>query len=257
MNKHISVILAFVLVVQTALPSYAQSSATTQTKAIQMCFDKLLGKTFAPENLEKFNLGEGKYLDQLAATKALIVWSLGEDIDTFIFSKHMSRMKNTLKISGSIFGSALLIVADSLAKDSFRNIGVNELVYRLALAVLLSSTLSFAVAMVIHDTEKPFLHDIFGSESSQDLYAGIADMDGENADLIRKQIIKGCNVIADQVDHYTKNPDLLVSDLETMRKNYSPAVLRDSSDVFKDSILFVPLPSQKKIVQTPLQKSKP
>jgi hypothetical protein len=219
MKKYITIILLLTFSFQASASPYASNmTAAAQTKAIQMCFDKLLGKAFAPDNLEKFNLGEGKYLDQLGATKALIVWSLGGDINT---SAVEYDLYDTLKPSGSIFAVAvILLIAGYLSGGKLRD--------RLMTPGIAGMFLSYIIFVVMLEySKKEFLPDILAAESNQDLYEAIADMDSEIADRIRKKIIKGCNVIAEQVDHYVKNPDLLVLDLETMRKNYSPTVLVD------------------------------
>jgi hypothetical protein len=279
MKKYITIILLLTFSFQAiASPYSGNTTAAAQTKAIQMCFDKLLGKAFAPENLEKINLGEGKYLDQLAATKALIVWTLGEEFEKYTKSVPLLKVRNPLLKDEQFLIPILTIVAlilipiaaifhssdemDWYSKNNpklyskmSRNFFINSLSIVVSFTFIASPNTFLKILPERYSAD--FMKNVLEAESQLDVYQAFSDDEGEIATDVRKKIIKGCNVIADQVDHYTKNPDLLVSDLETMRKQFSPAVLRDSSEVFKDSILFVPLPSQKKTVQTQLQKSKP
>jgi hypothetical protein len=71
-------LLIFIMVLQISTPAFAQSTALSQAKEIQACFESVIGKSLSPENLLKVDLGEHKYIDRLAATKAMMIWSLGD-----------------------------------------------------------------------------------------------------------------------------------------------------------------------------------
>lgn len=250
-------LLIFIMVLQISTPAFAQSTALSQAKEIQACFESVIGKSLSPENLLKVDLGEHKYIDRLAATKAMMIWSLGDFTNQAIQKNEPGLVKlqfiiaiHIITFSG-IAGWAWIEIADRFEKykkqrptlsakkiKEYRTVGIVST----ALTVILSYFgKDFNKKHIMLDP----IEDLTQAATNEEFYSILADSHSEEAQQVRKAIIIGCHLIAEKISYFTDNPDLLVADLDEMRKSYTSPVLLDSMDIpeFRNNQVIVNMPS--------------
>jgi hypothetical protein len=260
MKKIIATLLIFAVTLQ--LPFSSHASSNDQAKALQLCFDEIISQSLNAQNVAQVDFGEGKYLDRLAATKSLMVWSLGDEYQAMVYTKSEEPMLDTLLkqklglISGSLLASSAIASAFNtvMKKSTYKNYKTGKIKNATAMNIskalrariiwnVITLALTGTSTFLIYELDKSieyhsspgkkseYITNLLNADTELAFNRALHDDESETAFKLRKRMIVGCQELRNHIQHFIDMPDLFVSDLQRMNRNEVSPIVLDSADL--------------------------